>query len=336
MVNLRYIRKITLISIFLVSLTACHRSPQLIGDRDGDEDESSSQGKFTSLSSSSTVGEGRGDFTASGMDSVGQPKKKVFALNFWNDTPIQQDSLGTFAAEELLRGLGLTRRVIVPPDTKSDYKTEDLIQGEKVKVAQLIREGRRLGVAVLIIGRIKRISFRQKGEEVGLLRQKQSIAGVELEIKLFDMHGGREMMDFTRSGEYTMSRVATSDGSREEYLAYQTELARKAIREAVASFIPDILKSVEKMIWQGRVVKIQGTKVYINSGKNSGLTPGEILRVLNVGDDIYDPMTGAYLGRSQGQLKGTLEVIEFLGSDAAVSQIHTGGNFHEGDLIQLY
>ena len=41
---------------------------------------------------------------------------------------------------------------------------------------------------------------------------------------------------------------------------------------------------------------------------------GDILKVLTQGDDIYDPATGSYLGRTQGQLKGTLEVVDFLGT----------------------
>jgi len=45
---------------------------------------------------------------------------------------------------------------------------------------------------------------------------------------------------------------------------------------------------------------------------------------------------GLYRGCLPGQLKGTVEVVDFIGSDAAIGEIHTGGNFSEGDIVQLY
>ena len=70
--------------------------------------------------------------------------------------------------------------------------------------------------------------------------------------------------------------------------------------------MPAVLKAIEKLTWQGSIAKIQGNRVYVNAGKASGLVAGDILKVLTQGDDVYDPGTGAYLGRTQGQLKGTL------------------------------
>jgi hypothetical protein len=90
------------------------------------------------------------------------------------------------------------------------------------------------------------------------------------------------------------------------------------------------------MTWEGRVAKVAGTKVYINAGRASGLIGGDILKVLAQGDEVFDSQTGAYLGRSQGPLKGTLEVVDFLGADGAVAEVHTGANFQPGDAVQLY
>ena len=82
--------------------------------------------------------------------------------------------------------------------------------------------------------------------------------------------------------------------------------------------------------------KIVGNKAYLNAGRSSGLLGGDILKVLTLGDEIYDPTTGAYLGTAEGQLKGTLEVVDFIGEDASVAIIHTGGQFQEGDVVRLY
>jgi hypothetical protein len=39
---------------------------------------------------------------------------------------------------------------------------------------------------------------------------------------------------------------------------------------------------------------------------------------------------------SQGEVKGTLEVVDYLGDDGAITILHSGGSVTEGDFIQLY
>jgi hypothetical protein len=310
-----------------LSLTGCQRSPQFKHDQDffkGDGATSYYSAKNGSKSPTARV------------EQMGQPKKRVVILNFWNDTPVVQQDLGSFAANELRRGLFLTQRMILPPEVKSELSTEDFIQGEKVKVAQLIREGRKLGVAVLGIGRVSKIAFRQRGDDIGLLRQKQSLAGVDVEMKLFDVAAGREIAAVSRSGESSSNAMVAFEGKAVEGPDYRAELTRLAARNAVALLVPEVVRAIEKMTWEGRIAKVQGTKIYINAGHASGLVAGDILKVLAPGDDVYDPASGAFLGRSQGQLKGTLEVMDFLGTDGAITEIHTGGNFQEGDTVQLY
>ncbi len=269
------------------------------------------------------------------FDQLGQPRKRLVVLDFWNDTPVAAKDLGSFAADELRRELFVTKRLILPTDLKP-LATEQFIDGERVKVAQLIREGRRMGVAVLAVGRIARVVFRQRGDDVGLLSKKQSLAAVEVEVKIFDVAAGRELMAVGKSGEAVSNALLAVEGDSVESPHYRAELTKLALRDAASKLVPEVLKAIDKLTWQGSIAKIAGNRVYVNAGKASGLVAGDILKVLTQGDDIYDPGTGAYLGRTQGQLKGTLEVVDFLGTDGAVSVMHTGGNFQEGDLVQLY
>lgn len=271
------------------------------------------------------------------VEAMGQPKKRVVVLDFWNDTPVKQTDLGAFAADELRRGLYLSQRMIIPPDLKSNLGTEDFVQGDKVKVAQLVREGKRLGVSVLVVGRVTKIVYRERGDEVGLFRQKQSLAAADIELKIFDVSGGREIAAAARSGEASNNSLVMFDGEKSmDNPAYRAELTKFAVRAGMQLAIPDVIKAVEKLQWQGRVAKVTGTRVYVNAGRASGLVVGDILKVMTPGDDIYDPATGAFLGRTNGQLKGTVEVVDFLGTDGAVTEVHTGGNFQVQDLVQLY
>lgn len=270
------------------------------------------------------------------IQAMGQPKKRVIVFNFWNDTPVRDIEIGAFGADELRRGLFLTQRMILPTEIRMQLETKDYVEGDRVKVAQLVQEGRRLGVSAVVIGRITKIIFRQRGDEVGLFRQKQSLAAVDVEIKIFDVQAGREISASSRSGESSSNSLVALESENLESAQYRSELTRMALRDAMNRLTPDIVRSIEKMSWEGKIAKIIGTKVYLNSGRASGLIGGDILRVLTPSDDVYDPDSGAFLGRTRGQLKGTLEVIDFLGDDAAVATIHTGGQFAEGDSVRLY
>jgi hypothetical protein len=312
-----------LIPAIIFSSGGCDRSPQFL------REEENYRG--------SAYGDDRnGGILTQRVQALGQPKKRVLVLNFWNNTPVKVDGVGTFVADELRRGLFLSQRVILPADLKANLSTEDYVQGNQIKVEQLVREGRRMGVAIIVVGRITQIAFRQKGDDVGLFRQKESIAAAHIEAKAFDVLGGREIMSLSRSGEYSNSSLVAFEGDSLESPEYRIELTQNALRDAIAGFIPEVIRATEKLNWQGKIAKVIGPKFYINAGRASGITSGDILRVTQPGEDVYDPTSGAFLGRSQGALKGTLEVSDFLGLDGAVTLIHTGGNFKEGDIVQLY
>lgn len=314
---------ITAFSVAALSSSGCQRSQNFKKDQE-----------FYQGEASTYYNKGKGPTQR--LEQSGQPKKRVLVFDFWNDTPIRQPDIGFFAADELRRNLFLSQRVVVPPEIKSEFTTEDFIQGEKVKVAQLIREGRKLGISVVVVGRISKITVRQRGDDVGLFRQKQSMAAVDVELKMFDVNAGREIMAVGKSGETSETATVTADSGSIDTPEYRAEITKLALRKALLGATSDVLRAVEKMAWEGMIAKVNGAKVYINAGKASGLVLGDILKVMAPGDDVYDPSTGAFLGRTQGQLKGTLEVVDFLGTDGAVSEIHTGAGFKEGDTVQLY
>ncbi len=63
---------------------------------------------------------------------------------------------------------------------------------------------------------------------------------------------------------------------------------------------------------------------------------GDVLRIMTEGTEIFDPESGALLGVSKGEVKGTLEIIDYFGPDGAVAILNSGGSVTEGDFVQLY
>jgi hypothetical protein len=234
------------------------------------------------------------------------------------------------------REFSIGHKVLFPEEKLVASVTKDFVDGDRVQTAQLVREGRRFGVSCVILGRISKITFRQDREEVGILRRAQSSVVVDIEMKVFDVVSGREVSSYKRSGNAEASTRVVFDEDAMANKEARNDLAKEAIYDAVMKLIPDAVVSMEKMDWQGRIAKILGNKVYINAGKASGILAGDVLKVLSPGEEIIDPITKSFLGRSEGFLKGTLEVSEFIGTDSAMAVIHTGGNFQEGDVVRLY
>ncbi|MBC7396633.1 MAG: hypothetical protein H7333_04245 [Bdellovibrionales bacterium] len=326
--SLKILALLVACSTLLSLLPGCVRSDAYKKDRDFYEETPS--GYYADSDA------GKLDENGKRLERLKGPKKKVLVFSFWNDTPILEDELGVFAGEELKRGLYLTKRVLFPDDKRISSATKDFVQGDRVQTAQLVREGRRFGVSSVVVGRISKIKFRQNREEVGILREAESASVVDIEMKMFDVASGREVASYKRSGAASnTARVVFAEDELSQKEA-RIDLAKEAIREAVAHLVPDALSAMDKMDWQGRIAKLMGTKVYLNAGRASGLLSGDILRVLSPGEEIVDPVSKVFLGRSEGLLKGTLEVSEFIGTDSAMATIHTGGNFQEGDVVRLY
>ncbi len=315
------------ITMSMAVTIGCARSDQY--KRDQEFYEETPEGYYTQQYKSPNV-------SGSQLEKIKQPKKKVLILDFWNDTPAGDESLGKFSADELRRELFLSKRVLLPRGEGVTTVTRDFVDGDHVNVTQLIREGRKHGVSSIIVGRIARITLRQDREEVGILREAQSAVVVDVEMKVFDVVSGREVHSARRSGfAANTAKIAFNEDAvsgREARL----EISKEAIHDAMMKLVPEALMSMDKMDWQGRIAKILGNKVYLNAGRASGLLAGDILKVMSPGEEIIDPVTKSYLGRSEGFLKGTLEVTEFIGEDSALSLIHTGGNFQEGDVVRLY
>jgi curli biogenesis system outer membrane secretion channel CsgG len=268
--------------------------------------------------------------------NLGQPKKKILVFDFSNNSLISDTSLGEKAAYFLKKELSLTGKVLIFSESFLTYKTADFVDGDAIKVAQLVGEARKLGASFLVIGRIRDIVFRQQGDEIGFFRKKYFSSTLILEAKLFDAVSGREISSSVQLGEASDSSLVSFNFKNKTEGEFRESLVQIALEQAVSKIVPDLIQGVKKINWQGRVVGQEGIKIFVNAGRASGLMVGDILRVLTVGHDIYDSQTEAYLGHVKGELKGTIEVVDFIGMDAAVTKLHSGNNVLEGDIVELY
>ena len=264
-------------------------------------------------------------------------KKKIALLNLFNESPFGKEDLAIVATEELRREVSKTSDFVVDPEAAALFgSSKEIYAGGGVKLAQLSRKAKLSGVNLVIFGRISEARVRQKADEIGFVRKTKSYAESEVEIRVFDVLANKEIFIEKMDGNVNDSTFRFFMNERETQADYRKSLLRYSVKVAIRRFIPELAKLGAKLDWTGRVAKIIGSKIYINAGRRSGLNVNDILKVMTEGQEVFDPESGALLGVSKGEVKGTLEVVDYFGPDGAVAILHSGGSVTEGDFVQLY
>ncbi len=264
-------------------------------------------------------------------------KKKIALLPFFNESPFESEDLEINATEELRLELTKSGEFIVDPSSAKLFgNSKEIYVGGGMKLVQLTRQAKIAGINFIIFGRVIDARVREKSDEIGIVRQTKSYTESKIEVRVFDVNAGKEIYTETLNGFADDSTYRFFSADREDYLTYRRELLRYAVRVGVRKAIPKILELASKLDWVGRVAKIIGSKVYLNAGRESGINIGDILKIITEGTEIYDPETGALIGMSKGDMKGTIEIVDYFGTDGAIAILHSGGQVLEGDFVQLY
>ncbi len=264
-------------------------------------------------------------------------KKKIALLAFYNESPMGGDDLAVTATEEFRRELNKSREFIIDHEAETLFgNSKEIYAGGGIKLAQLARKAKMSGVNIVIFGRIKEARVRQKSDEIGFVRKIKSLAETVVEIKVYDVLSNKELFSETLDGDISDDNLRFYKADSEDNLSYRQDLLRYSVKVAVRKIVPRVVKIGSKLDWLGRVAKIIGTRIYVNAGRTSGINLGDILKVVTEGQEIYDPESGAMIGMSQGEVKGTLEVVDYFEPNGAICILHSGGSVTEGDFVQLY
>ncbi|MGE4130021.1 MAG: CsgG/HfaB family protein [Bdellovibrionales bacterium] len=266
------------------------------------------------------------------------PRHRILVLPFLNERMETSKNVPEVARQTVVRELLRTGHFVVvaledfPQDPKT-FMTEE----NDYDMAQIAKIAATMGVAAVLEGKVMSIRAKRVGDSVGLIRQLKAQISTQVRVRVFAGKNSKELLNEMRSAdtEATTTRVG-ENGDLTQSIGDDPELVRAAVRQAFMSSVPNIVRAVEKLSWEGRVAMIAGERVYINAGRLSGLQIGDILKVTEEGDDVYDPETGRFIGTAPGRLKGTVEVVSYFGKDGAISVIHSGSGFNENDRVELY
>jgi len=139
------------------------------------------------------------------------------------------------------------------------------------------------------------------------------VPGKALAAEVYETHGG----SLVRKLEALIGDYPRSD-AHARGLAIDRALRELSIQvRDVAAFVP----------WYGRVVAVEGDRIYLNAGKESGLGIGMALNLYRSGKIIEK------LGYAPGQKAAIVEIRGFVGTDGAFAAVREGGKAQVSDLV---
>lgn len=266
------------------------------------------------------------------------PRHRVLVLPFLEERLEKSQGVTDVARQTVVRELIRTKQfVVVSLDDFPQDPKKFLTEENEYDLPQISKLASAIGVAAVIEGKVLSIKAKRIGDSVGLIRQTKANVATQVRLRIYAGKNGKEILNEVRSAETEAS--TTRVGERSEVtnnLAEDPELIKTAIRKAFLSAIPNVIRSVEKLGWEGRVAMVSGERVFVNAGRLSGLQVGDILKITEEGNDVYDPETGRFIGTAPGRLKGTVEIVSYFGKDGSITVVHSGSGFQENDRVELY
>lgn len=262
-------------------------------------------------------------------------RKRLVILPFLDSELSRSQNVVTVARKTVVEDLTGTRQFIVVSNTDFPQDVNGFLKDNKeYNMPAISKVAASMGVAAVVEGRILEIRARRQGDEMGVFRKSKATVDVTVQIRVFGAKTGKEIYSAVKKA--TLESETTNVGGSGESLAEDPILVRDGVRKAFVTTVPGIVKAVEKLSWEGRVALVNGDRIYVNAGRISGLQVGDVLKIVEEGDEVFDPETGSFLGKAPGRMKGTVEVVSYFGKDGAIAVIHSGSGFKENDRVELY
>ncbi len=275
-------------------------------------------------------------FQARGNDT--NPRKRILVLPFIDATGgAHSDKLSKNAREALIRGLNRAEGFVIVSNADFPKDIATYFKNGEYDLEEMSKLGLNVGVAGIIEGKILDVKAKKIGDEVGIVREVRAQMTVSVQLKVIATKTSHMIVNEMRKADVEDSSTHYAERAyTDKDLSEDPNLVQAAVIQAFSGTVPKIVSALEKLSWEGRVALVKGERIFLNAGRLSGLQVGDILKVEEDGEDVFDPETGALIGKVPGRVKGTVEVVSYFGKDGAISVLHSGSGFKENDLVELY
>jgi len=218
-------------------------------------------------------------------------------------------------------------------------KEQGLGQSGAVDPATAAKVGKILGVKYIVLGGVDKFNVDNTRAGVGRFGVGGNLlqSNATITLRVIDSTTAERVIAISGDGQVKKGggfvRDASFSRDAEWGVASETiDQAAKAVVEKLVS--GDYLARISNAatpggIVEGKIIKVEGNKAYVNLGASSGIKMGDKFTVINAGEALIDPDTGAKLGSTEKQtgsgsvveVQDKFAVIQFTGTAAAKDTI---------------
>ena len=168
--------------------------------------------------------------------------------------------------------------------------------------------GKLLGVQYVIMGGIDKFNIDVTKAQVGPFgvggHMVQSFATISL--RFVDTTTAERVVSISADGDVKSGGgfLQGSNLSRDSEWGIASETIQKAAKSVVAKlgsgdYLSRIASAASPAGVQGKIIKVERSRAWINLGALSGITVGDRFTILSVGEALIDPDTGSKLGADE-------------------------------------
>jgi curli biogenesis system outer membrane secretion channel CsgG len=178
--------------------------------------------------------------------------------------------------------------------------------------------GRLLGVKYILTGGIDKFAINTTRGGIGAIGVggAMTTADATINIRVIDTTTAERIISIAETGQVKKGGgfVRGTSLSRDAEWGIASEAIEKVSKAIVAKlttgdYLAKIGSAAGSAVAEGRIIKVDGNRAWINLGSASGLKVGDKFNIIAVGEALIDPDTGAKLGAEEKQT-GAGEVSE--------------------------
>ncbi len=272
-------------------------------------------------------------------------KKRIAVVDF-EDRSGWGHNIGTGLADMLVTELVKSGKFLVVErqELSSILEEQGLGMSGAVTPQSAAKVGQLLGVELMVMGSVSEFGEKKSGLGGGIgkigiggkLTKRQARAVVD--VRLVNTSTGEIVLAESAEGEESstgLDRIRVEDIDFGNPTHWDETLLGKASRKSIEKCVNYISKAMEKIPWQGKVIKVNddGT-LYMKPGSAGGVKSGMEFAVYSQGEEIIDPDTGLSLGSEEKKI-GKVKVVQDIGDGKACKAIIVSGTgMNTGDLVR--
>jgi curli biogenesis system outer membrane secretion channel CsgG len=278
-----------------------------------------------------------------GAQDLTSLKKRVAVINF-EDKAGYGHNVGRGVSDMLVTSLVESKKFIVIEREELDeiLKEQGLGQSGLVTPQSAAKVGQLLGLQRIITGSVTEFGSKQNKVGGGFggfnLGVSTTTARVTVDIRIINVNTGEITMAKSAEGEDSstgLDNVGIQDIDFHNSDTWDNTQLGIASREAIGQCVEFIVEDMQGLPWEGKIIKVSGTVIYMKPGSKGGVEPGMEFAVYRPGEELIDPDTGISLGSEETKIGTIMYTADIGEGKAGKALLKSGTGLQAGDLIRI-